>query len=62
MAEVEFTWALDGYCARYGFLAQPESICQKLKQKTKAQQLQEDERLCCSVLGQYRRTLEEWKL
>ena len=40
----------------------PESICQKLKQKTKAQQLQEDERLCCSVLGQYRRTLEEWKL
>lgn len=39
-----------------------ESICQKLKQKTKAQQLQEDERLCCSVLGQYRRTLEEWKL
>lgn len=23
MAEVEFTWALDGYCARYGFLAQP---------------------------------------
>ena len=40
----------------------PESICQKLKQKTKAQQLREDERLCCSVLGQYRRTLEEWKL
>ena len=21
MAEVEFPWALDGYCARYGFLA-----------------------------------------
>ncbi len=40
----------------------PESICQKLKQKTKAQQLREDERLCCSVLGQYRRTLEEWRL
>lgn len=40
----------------------PESIRQKLKQKTKAQQLREDERLCCSVLGQYRRTPEEWKL
>ena len=40
----------------------PESICQKLKQKTKAQQLREDERLCCSVLGQYRRTLEAWRL
>ena len=40
----------------------PESIRRKLKQKTKAQQLREDERLCCSVLGQYRRTLEEWKL
>ena len=26
MAEVEFTWALDGYCARYGFLAQPEGL------------------------------------
>lgn len=39
----------------------PESIRRKLKQKTKAQQLREDERLCCSVLGQYRRTLEEWK-
>lgn len=25
-AEVEFTWALDGYCARYGFLAQPEGL------------------------------------
>ena len=35
---------------------------EKLKQKTKAQQLQEDERLCCAVLfeGTYRRTLEEW--
>ena len=26
MEEVEFTWALDGYCARYGFLAQPEGL------------------------------------
>ena len=26
MAEVEFPWALDGYCARYGFLAQPEGL------------------------------------
>ena len=26
MAEVEFAWALDGYCARYGFLAQPEGL------------------------------------
>ena len=26
MAEVECTWALDGYCARYGFLAQPEGL------------------------------------
>ena len=26
MEEVEFTWALDGYCARYGLLAQPEGL------------------------------------
>ena len=38
----------------------PESICQKLKQKTKAQQLQEDERLCCAVLF-WGSTAGHWK-
>ena len=35
----------------------PESIRQKLKHKTKAQQLRENEQLCFSVLNQYRRLL-----
>ena len=33
----------------------PESIRQKWKQKTKAQQLRENEQLCFSVLNEYRR-------
>ena len=39
----------------------PESIRQKLKQKTKAQQLRENEQLCFSVLNQYRRLLLDWE-
>ena len=39
----------------------PESIRQKLKQKTKAQQLRENEQLCFSVLNEYRRLLLDWK-
>ena len=39
----------------------PESIRQKLKHKTKAQQLRENEQLCFSVLNQYRRLLLDWE-
>ena len=39
----------------------PESIRQKLKQKTKAQQLRENEQLCFSVLNEYRRLLLDWE-
>ena len=39
----------------------PESIRQKWKQKTKAQQLRENEQLCFSVLNKYRRLLLDWK-
>ena len=39
----------------------PESIRQKLKQKTKAQQLRENEQLCFSVLNEYRRRLLDWE-
>ena len=39
----------------------PDSIRQKLKQKTKAQQLRENEQLCFSVLNQYRRLLLDWE-
>ena len=39
----------------------PESIRQKWKQKTKAQQLRENEQLCFSVLNEYRRLLLDWK-
>ena len=39
----------------------PESIRQKWKQKTKAQQLRENEQLCFSVLNQYRRLLLDWE-
>lgn len=38
-----------------------ESIRQKWKQKTKAQQLRENEQLCFSVLNEYRRLLLDWK-
>ena len=39
----------------------PEAIRQKLKHKTKAQQLRENEQLCFSVLNQYRRLLLDWE-
>ena len=39
----------------------PESIRQKWKHKTKAQQLRENEQLCFSVLNQYRRLLLDWE-
>ena len=39
----------------------PESIRQKWKQKTKAQQLRENEQLCFSVLNKYRRLLLDWE-
>ena len=39
----------------------PESIRQKLKQKTKAQQFRENEQLCFSVLNEYRRLLLDWE-
>ena len=39
----------------------PESIRQKWKQKTKAQQLRENEQLCFSVLNEHRRLLLDWK-
>ena len=39
----------------------PESIRRKLKHKTKAQQLRENEQLCFSVLNQYRRFLLDWE-
>ena len=39
----------------------PEAIRRKMKHKTKAQQLRENEQLCFSVLNQYRRLLQDWK-
>ena len=39
----------------------PEAIRRKIKHKTKAQQLRENERLCFSVLNQYRRLLLDWE-
>ena len=39
----------------------PEVIRRKMKHKTKAQQLRENERLCFSVLNEYRRLLLDWK-
>ena len=39
----------------------PESIRQKLRHKTKAQQLRENEQLCFSVLNEYRRRLLDWE-
>ena len=39
----------------------PESIRRKMKHKTKAQQLRENEQLCFSVLNEYRRLLLDWK-
>lgn len=39
----------------------PEAVRQKLKHKTKAQQLRENERLCFSVLNEYRRLLLDWE-
>ena len=39
----------------------PEAVRQKLKHKTKAQQLRENEQLCFSVLNEYRRLLLEWE-
>ena len=39
----------------------PEAIRQKLKHKTKAQQLRENEQLCFSVLNEYRRLLLDWE-
>ena len=39
----------------------PKAIRQKLKHKTKAQQLRENEQLCFSVLNLYRRLLLDWE-
>ena len=39
----------------------PEVIRRKMKHKTKAQQLRENERLCFSVLNEYRRLLLDWE-
>ena len=39
----------------------PELIRRKMKHKTKAQQLRENEQLCFSVLNEYRRLLLDWK-
>ena len=39
----------------------PEAIRRKMKHKTKAQQLRENEQLCFSVLNQYRRLLLDWE-
>ena len=39
----------------------PEAVRQKLKHKTKAQQLRENEQLCFSVLNEYRRLLLDWE-
>lgn len=39
----------------------PEAIRRKMKHKTKAQQLRENERLCFSVLNEYRRLLLDWE-
>lgn len=39
----------------------PEAIRRKMKHKTKAQQLRENEQLCFSVLNEYRRLLLDWK-
>ena len=39
----------------------PESIRRKKKHKTKARQLRENERLCFSVLNEYRRLLLDWE-
>ena len=39
----------------------PEAIRRKMKCKTKAQQLRENEQLCFSVLNEYRRLLQDWE-
>ena len=39
----------------------PEAIRQKLKHKTRAQQLRENEQLCFSVLNEYRRLILDWE-
>lgn len=39
----------------------PEAIRRKMKHKTRAQQLRENERLCFSVLNEYRRLLLDWE-
>ena len=39
----------------------PEVIRRKMKHKTKAQQLRENEQLCFSVLNEYRRLLLDWE-
>lgn len=39
----------------------PEAIRRKKEHKTRAQQLRENERLCFSVLNEYRRLLLDWK-
>ena len=39
----------------------PEAIRRKMKHKTKAQQLRENEQLCFSVLNEYRRRLLDWE-
>ena len=39
----------------------PEAIRRKMKHKTKAQQLRENELLCFSVLNEYRRLLLDWE-
>ena len=39
----------------------PEAIRRKMKHKTKAQQLRENEQLCFSVLNEYRRLLLDWE-
>lgn len=39
----------------------PEAIRRKMKCKTKAQQLRENEQLCFSVLNEYRRLLLNWE-
>ena len=39
----------------------PKAIRQKLKHKTRAQQLRENEQLCFSVLNEYRRLLLDWE-
>ena len=39
----------------------PEAIRRKKEHKTRAQQLRENERLCFSVLNEYRRLLLDWE-